>query len=274
MPRRFDPRTERWRRDVLVGVAVLLPLALLALLVWEVASALVRAGRWIAGALARVGIVEPPLVAAVLLVAALAVPTALVAVGLVVRHRYGRRVVRLVDRVVESVPGLGPVYQGLRRSREVLAAPEGDAFAGVVRVRLDDGVRALAFRVDRRAEEVVGQAAGAADDAAAPASEPEAEDGVASHVDALDAPDLATVFVPFAPNPVVGGHLLTVELDRIEETDLTVPEALGVLVGLGSHDDPPEPGVPLESFYLGVGGDDASEAGVGAETEGEPTATD
>lgn len=258
------------RRDLLVGLAVVLPLGLLALLVYDATSTIAALGAGVVGALQRAGLRDPLLLGAALAGLVLALPIALVGVGTFVRHRYGQRAIGAVDRAIEAVPGLGPVYTGLRRSREVLAAPDGEAFAGVVRLQLADGVHALAFRVDRSAHETVGGEELDADDEKPDgdggdesAKERDDDASADSHVGALGQDGLATVFLPFAPNPIVGGHLVTVTTDRIEPANLTVPQALGVLVGLGSADDAPEPEVPISSFYF----DAASNSEAGSATE-------
>ncbi|MFB6305090.1 MAG: hypothetical protein ABEH47_07980, partial [Haloferacaceae archaeon] len=55
-----------------------------------------------------------------------------------------------------------------------------------------------------------------------------------------------TLFLPLAPNPVMGGYVLHVEADRVVDVDLTVEEGVqsivtsGVATGRGTRDDLPE----------------------------------
>lgn len=242
------------RRDLLVGLAVVLPIALVGVIVYWTATAatevvlrIVVLGETfgLRGAVAAVGLVVG---------LAIAVPLLLIGIGVGVRHRFGQRVVTAIDRGLGDVPAIGPVYSGLRRSREAIA---GEAFSEVVRVEVAEGVHAMAFLVDR--PETHPPSGGKdAPDAGGGA-------GTDGHrmADVLDAgaetDDLVTVFLPFAPNPAVGGHLLGVRADRIETSDVSVAEGLGILVGFGPQTATPETDHPLGSFYTPDGSGDESD---------------
>ncbi len=126
----------------------------------------------------------------------------LVATGLVLQYRYGELAGAAVDAVVERVPVLGPIYHSLEQSRQVLTE---EGFSEVVSLELADGVDVLAF--------VVGRGSGA---------------------DWTAGDRRVTVFVPLAPNPTVGGHLLAVRSERVSTTGLGVRGALTVLATVGA----------------------------------------
>lgn len=250
MPGCRDPSR---RRDLLVGLAVVLPIALVGAIVYWAASAARGVALHVVGLWAALGLRGTVAAVGLLAGVAVAVPLVLVGVGVAVRHRFGHRVVAAVDRTLGDLPAIGPIYSGLRRSRDAIAG-EGEAFTEVVRVEIADGVHALAFLVDRPGS--TSAAAGGSDtvrteDAAGepPTVGDALEDGSATD-------DLVTVFLPFAPNPAVGGHLLGVREDRVEPTDVSVAEGLGILVGLGPHTATTGADHPLGSFYtLGGSGD-------------------
>jgi len=220
------PLRDRLRRDLFSGLAFFLPLVLVALVAYGLAQTMSGVVLWFGGILNRLGVQGPVATALAVAGVVLGVPTALVLTGSVLRHRYGDAIARVVDRTVEQIPGLGPIYAELRRSRQLFAS-EGAAFREVVAVEFGHGIDALGF--------VVGRGQGAD-------WTPTTEDRV-------------TVYIPLSPNPTVGGHLLAVREERVRETDLTVAAALAVLVTAGTSDpDASEP--PMAGLYYGM--DDVS----------------
>jgi len=226
-----DRARSRLQRDLLSGLAFFLPLVLLALVVWGVTGVVYRTALRIDGAVELLGI-EGALATTLAVIALLAgLPLVLVGTGALLRHRYGDALVGAIDSAIERIPGLGPIYVELRRSRQLVAGEGAAAFREVVAVEFSDGVDMLGF--------VVGRNRGA--------------DWT------LTAEDRVTVYVPMAPNPTVGGHLLAVRSDRVRETDLTVRQALAILVTVGTSDpDAAEP--PLAGLYNDVP-DDQEEPG-------------
>jgi uncharacterized membrane protein len=222
------PLRDRLRRDLFSGLAFFLPLVLLAIVAYGLLQTMSGIVLWFDGALARIGVQGPVATALAVGAVFLGLPTALVLTGSLLRHRYGDAIARVVDRTVEQIPGLGPIYAELRRSRQLFAS-EGAAFREVVAVEFGNGIDALGF--------VVGRGQGAD-------WTPTAEERV-------------TVYIPLSPNPTVGGHLLAVDSERVRETDLTVAAALAVLVTAGTSDpDASEP--PMAGLYYEM--DDLSTA--------------
>ncbi|WP_276259306.1 DUF502 domain-containing protein [Haloglomus litoreum] len=124
--------------------------------------------------------------------------------GLLASYGTGRRLVNGIDRAVSLVPLVSVVYTGVRQVSNALS--EGDTrFRRVVVVeypRLD--VYSMGF--------VTADAPAAADAAAGE--------------------ETSTVIVPHSPNPTAG-HLIFVPDDRLHETDLSVSQAVRLLVTTG-----------------------------------------
>jgi uncharacterized membrane protein len=124
--------------------------------------------------------------------------------GLLASYGTGRRLVDAIDRAVSLVPLVSVVYTGVRQVSNALS--EGDTrFRRVVIVeypRLD--VYSMGF--------VTADAPAAADEVAGEAT--------------------STVIVPHSPNPTAG-HLIFVPDDRLHETDLSVSQAVRLLVTTG-----------------------------------------
>jgi len=220
------PLRSRLRRNLFVGLAVFLPLVLLALVVYSLAIAVVRLIVRLDGVLAAVGIEGPLATGLAISGAFLSVLLLLILVGTTARHRYGQLAVDTVDNAIERIPGLGPIYAELSRSRQVFSGEGPSSFRKVVSVELAPGVEILAF--------VVG----------------EQHDWAPATTDSD-----VTVYAPIAPNPLMGGHLLSVRRDHVSETDLSVRGALATLVTMGTNEGVAEP--PLSALYHDAG--DAAE---------------
>lgn len=54
--------------------------------------------------------------------------------------------------------------------------------------------------------------------------------------DAAGEDDLVTLFLPMAPNPITGGHLVHVPADRVADVDMTVEEGMEHIVTTGMGD--------------------------------------
>lgn len=208
----------RFGRDLLVGLAFFLPLALLVFVLYGLSRLAIGIGARIDGGLAAVGVEGPVQSVLVLAVLFVATPIALTATGVILRHRYGERVGDTVDRLLTGVPGIGPIYASLRRSRRVVLE-DGGGFRDVVSLELSEGVDVLAF--------VVGRQGGA---------------------DWTPDDERVTVYVPLSPNPTLGGHLLAVRADQVTETSMNVRAALTVLVTVGTG-EPEESEPPLAGLY-------------------------
>lgn len=129
-------------------------------------------------------------------------------IGIVVEStRYGQRAVDYVDYAIEQIPGVGSVYQGFRQMSDAMLESDGGNFQEVVLVEFPtEESYTLAFVTS------------------------ETPDAVAAPT---ESGEMRTLFMPMAPNPVMGGHVLFVPERRIVEVDLTVEEGIRALVTSG-----------------------------------------
>lgn len=108
---------------------------------------------------------------------------------------------------VEGLPGIGSIYRSFRRMSDVFVEGDAENFQEVKLVEFpQDGAYSLAF-VTAETPETVQSAAGEL--------------------------QMQTLFVPLAPNPVMGGFLVNFAADRIYDVDLTVEEAIESIVTSG-----------------------------------------
>ncbi|MFB6176988.1 MAG: DUF502 domain-containing protein, partial [Halobaculum sp.] len=115
-----------------------------------------------------------------------------------------RRVGGSVEGVVEEIPGVGSVYSSFDRMSEVLLDSDAESFQEVKLLEFPhEGIFSLAFVT---AETSAGVAADA---------------------------EMQVLFVPLAPNPVMGGFMVCVPESRVHDIDMTVQEAFQALVTSG-----------------------------------------
>jgi uncharacterized membrane protein len=108
---------------------------------------------------------------------------------------------------MEAIPGVGSVYTSFRRMSDVLLESDTSSFQDVKLIEFpNDGTYSFAFVT---------------------AKPPASIDGAADHE------DLRTLFMPLAPNPVMGGFLVHVPAARVYDVDLTVEQAVSAIVTSG-----------------------------------------
>jgi len=144
--------------------------------------------------------------------------------------RYGELAVEYAHYGIEQIPGVGSVYQGFRQMSDAMLESDTGNFREVVLVEFPtEGAYALAF--------VTSEAPAAVADPA--------DDG-----------EMRSLFMPMAPNPVMGGHVVFVPERRIVDVDLTVDEGLRAIVtsgvALGGEESDPEGLSPEELKRIGA----------------------
>ena len=108
---------------------------------------------------------------------------------------------------MEAIPGVGTVYTSFRRMSDVLVESDTKSFQDVKLIEFpNEGVYSFAF-VTANPPKSIGEAAG--------------------HE------RMQTLFMPLAPNPVMGGFLVHVPAERVFDVDVTVEEAVSAIVTSG-----------------------------------------
>jgi uncharacterized membrane protein len=157
--------------------------------------------------LVRVGIYSNTVEFVGELSAMLVLVAVVVGVGAVARYEYGRRVVDVFDALVTAIPGVAPLYRGVRRMGDAMLESEIENFRSVKLVEFPrDGAFVIGFETTRP-----------------PASIRRS----ANHA------EMRTMFLPLAPNPVMGGFLAHIPEERILDVDMTVEEGIQSIVTSG-----------------------------------------
>ena len=136
-----------------------------------------------------------------------------VGVGTLAHVRYGERLVVALDSSLAAVPGVGAVYKSFRRVGDAMLGSDAENFEDVKVVEYPrEGSYILGFETA---------------DSPAPIGEAVGED------------DLVSMFLPFAPNPVMGGYLAHIPEERVHDVDMTVEEGIRTIItsGIAAGDD-------------------------------------
>jgi uncharacterized membrane protein len=197
------------RDVVLAGLTVLLPvLATLLVVIFSV--------EFLSGLLDPVAFLVAPITSTstvgVKLLAVAALGALVLLVGFVVdRYPGSDGPKRHVDSAIASLPVVGSIYASFLDVSEAFLGADTGEFESVKLVEMDEpDMYAIAFRTS--------------------------ETPPAVH-DASGCADLVTLFVPSAPNPLIGGDVLYVTADRVEDVDMTVEEGLRAVLTSGTADD-------------------------------------
>jgi uncharacterized membrane protein len=129
-------------------------------------------------------------------------------VGFVVdRSHRGERAVDYFDDVFTRVPGFGSIYESFRQMSDVVLSGDTESFREVKLVEFPhEGSYTLGFVTT------------------------ETPDALA---DPTPHDEMVTMFLPMAPNPVMGGHLVHLPTERVMDVDLTVEEGVQTVVTSG-----------------------------------------
>ena len=141
----------------------------------------------------------------------------IIAVGTAARYRHGEFLVSTFDYLIASIPAIGTVYQTLRRVGNMVLETTAEFEAVKLIELLSEDTYVIAFQTN-------------------PSSVAVAE--------ATGHEDMVTLFVPMAPNPVTGGFLVYVPSDRVIDVDLSVDEAVRMILTSGIAREDPEPTSP------------------------------
>ncbi len=199
---------DRLRQVLLTGVAITLPVAVTLLVLAFVGSFLVDVFSPLVTAVETNPAIDPTTRDLFLYALTFGLLFGLIlVVGVVAETRLGSRLEATFDEAIARIPAVGSVYTSFDRMSEMLLDDNADSFQEVVLVEYPTaGSYAIAF-VTADPPDVV--------------------------VEATPGTDVRTVFVPMAPNPVMGGFVLQVDASNVRELDMTVEQGLRAIVTSG-----------------------------------------
>lgn len=206
---------DRVRQSMLSGLAIAVPL-LVTLFVFQFATGfLLDALQPLAGAIQQGTGISGTM--AVNVVAVVSLVLLIFVVGFVAESEHvSGRFENSFDHFMSSIPGLGSVYSSFNEMSQLLLDNDTQSFKEVKLVEYPtEGSYSVAFVT---------------------AETP-------SHIcDATGNAEMTTLYMPMAPNPVMGGFVLHIEDEKVYEVDMTVEEGVqsivtsGIAVGETSQD--------------------------------------
>ncbi|WP_440989743.1 DUF502 domain-containing protein [Haloarchaeobius baliensis] len=174
------------------------------------------------------------------------------AIGFLTRFRYGEAAIDYVDGFVARIPGFGSIYDSFREMSEVIVQSEERNFRDVKLVEFpQEETYTLGFLTTSTPQPLQ---------------------------EAVGRNDMVTLFLPLAPNPVMGGNLVHVPEHRVVDVEMTVEEGFRTIVttGVATGGDPNEPDNLTEAELSQMAAFEQAEDDVGtdAEPEVEPDVLD
>lgn len=140
-------------------------------------------------------------------IAVLTLLSVVVTLGVFASFRSGEQALEYVDHGVAAIPGLGPIYESFRRLGNIILEDGLEEFQSVKLVEFPQpGCYSLAFETSHAPESIQ---------------------------TVTEEADIVSLFVPLAPNPVVGGFLIHVPRERVFDVDMSVEEAGRAIITSG-----------------------------------------
>ncbi len=205
------------RNRLLTGLAVVIPLIVSGWVLVTLAQALANSLGPLSAVFGALGFTSTGIVLTLQTASVLTILAVLFIVGTVAQRQLGRRVVDIVDTTVQRIPGIGTIYQTVRQMSDLLLAADEtveDQFREVKLVEFPgQQTYTLGFVTAPTPP------AGIVDSARAIQTQPDME--------------YRTLFLPMAPNPVMGGHLTHVPAHQVYDVDITVEEAIQYILTTG-----------------------------------------
>ncbi|MFB6255221.1 MAG: DUF502 domain-containing protein [Haloplanus sp.] len=197
------------RQAFVTGAAVTLPLIVTLVILGAVIDFVSQQLDPVVGVFTSITGLQPASDTALKLVAICSLLVAIFCIGAWTERRSGRSGFgAFFDTLVSRIPGVGSLYQSIDEMSGLLLDSDTDSFREVKLVEFpDQGSYAFAFLTA------------------------ETPDVVRDGVD--EGGEMVTVFLPMAPNPVMGGYVLHVAEEHVFDVDMTVEEGIQSIVTSG-----------------------------------------
>ncbi|WP_423746305.1 DUF502 domain-containing protein (plasmid) [Haladaptatus sp. SPP-AMP-3] len=128
-------------------------------------------------------------------------------VGFVAHSPFGEHAIDNFDYAISQIPGFGTIYRSFRRMGDAMIESDEDHFRDVKLLEFPtDDTYTFAFVTAETPEEVT---------------------------NAVGETDMTTVFLPMAPNPVMGGFVVNVPSDDLVDIDVPLEVAFRAIVTSG-----------------------------------------
>jgi uncharacterized membrane protein len=197
------------RQAFVTGAAVTLPLIVTLVVLGAVVDFVSQQLDPVVGFFTSVTGLQPASDTTLKVVAILSILAAIFCIGVWTERRPNRSGFgAFFDTLVSRIPGVGSLYQSIDEMSGLLLDSDTDSFQEVKLVEFPDkGTYAFAF-LTAETPDVVREGVG-------------------------ESEEMITVFLPMAPNPVMGGYVLHVAEEHVFDVDMTVEEGIQSIVTSG-----------------------------------------
>lgn len=212
----------------LTGIAVVIPLAVSAWVLLALSNFIGSTLAPISDLLRNNGIESGTVVVIIQIISIVLITLLILVIGTIAQRQVGEKVIGRIDDTISRIPGLGSVYTTTRQMSDLVLDPNegGTQFREVKLVEFPaDNTYTLGFLTSDSPPR--GVVTGARD------------------MMGDDEAEYITIFLPMAPNPVMGGHLTHVPKKRVHDVDMSVEQAVQYILTTGIVDTQSE--VPKET---------------------------
>lgn len=202
-----DSVIDRLREAFLTGFAVLIPLLITLYVLTVAAGIIVDVLAPVEQGLRQFQLAPEKANTLVRVMAVLLLLLVTLLVGLFATFSTGRAALKQFDLLVERIPGLGAIYKSFRQMGDVMLESESGNFQEVKLVEFpQNDAYTLGFETTETPDPIE---------------------------DAAGREGMRTLFLPLAPNPVMGGFLAHIPEEQIMDVDMTVEEGIRAVVTTG-----------------------------------------
>lgn len=200
-----SPLRDRLRRSLITGAAITIPFILTAMVLGFVLNFVARTLNPVVWLADRSGVeIAAPIVQATTVLTLLML---VVIIGFVAEHTDGGWITNGFHDVMESIPVVSSLYTSFHRMSDIMLESDVESFQEVKLVEFPrDDTYVIGYLTGRPPAELVA---------------------------ATGHEEMLTMFVPFAPNPVMGGFLVYVPQKRVFDVDMTVEESAQAIITSG-----------------------------------------
>lgn len=198
-------RTSLFRRYLLTGLVIWIPLGVTLLVVQFFADYLGELVELLPDAWQPKVVIGVDIPGMEALIGIALVVSVLLLTGFIASNFLGRQLLQLGEEILEHIPLVRSVYSGAKQISETMFSKKGKSFRKVVLIRYPQkDTWSLAFQTSDTLGELNAKVPG----------------------------NMISVFVPTTPNPT-SGFLLMVPTEDVIELEMTVDEALKMIISLG-----------------------------------------
>lgn len=217
----YDTTRDFVRRAFVTGIAVTLPLVVTLIVLGIVVNFISQQLNPIVGVVTAATGIDPASEIILKFAAIITLLALVFVIGAATERQSGTSEVgSIFETLVSRIPGIGSLYRSLDEMSRLLLDSDTDSFREVKLVEFPvEGSYSLAFLTADTPDLVQ---------------------------DATDHEEMVTLFLPMAPNPVMGGYVLHVSEDRVFDVEMSVEEGIqsivtsGVATGHQTREELPE----------------------------------